>query len=45
MTTDQSKVTPPDDGLRRMLKWVFAALALTVLFAVIVVALTIRCLS
>jgi hypothetical protein len=31
-----------DTGLRRMLTWVFAALAATVLFAVVVVELTLR---
>ncbi len=37
-------VSPPgtDPGLRRMLTWVFAALILTVLFAVLVVELTLR---
>jgi hypothetical protein len=34
-----------DPGLRRMLKWVFAALILTVLFAVLVVELTLRWLN
>jgi hypothetical protein len=35
---------PPntDDGLRRILKWVFLVLVLTVLFALLVVELTIR---
>jgi hypothetical protein len=32
----------PDDGLRRMLKWVFVVLILAVLFALLVVELTIR---
>ena len=32
----------PDDGLRRMLKWVIVVLVLTVLFAVAVVELTLR---
>ncbi len=31
-----------DPGLRRMLKWVFAALILTVLFAIAVVEVTLR---
>lgn len=31
-----------DPGLRRMLTWVFVALILTVLFAVIVVEITLR---
>jgi hypothetical protein len=31
-----------DPGLRRMLKWVFAALILTVLFAILVVEVTLR---
>jgi hypothetical protein len=40
MATD----TPPpaDEGLRRLLKWVFVALILTVLFAVLVVEVTLR---
>jgi hypothetical protein len=33
---------PPDEGLRRMLKWVFIVLILTVLFAFLVVELTMR---
>lgn len=45
MTSHQSKTPPRDDGLRLMLKWVFVALALTVLFALAVVTLTIRWLS
>ncbi len=32
----------PDNGLRRMLKWVFVVFVLTVLFAVVVVELTLR---
>jgi hypothetical protein len=40
-------VSPPDadSGLRRMLKWVLAALILTVLFAVLMVELTLRWLN
>lgn len=50
MTTKSPQAPPPDsaaadNGLRRMLKWVFVALVLTVLFAMVVVALTIRWLS
>jgi hypothetical protein len=46
-TSDQISRTPaqsppPDQGLRRMLTWVFAALGLTVLFAILVVELTLR---
>jgi hypothetical protein len=33
---------PLDNGLRRMLTWVFVALVLSVLFAAIAVELTIR---
>ncbi len=36
---------PPDEGLRRMLKLVFVVLVLTVVFAMVVVWLTIRWLS
>jgi tetrahydromethanopterin S-methyltransferase subunit D len=35
-------LTVTDPGLRRLLKWVFAALVAVVLFAVIAVELTIR---
>ncbi|MEO8521366.1 MAG: hypothetical protein ABI603_08390 [Acidobacteriota bacterium] len=50
MTTESPHTPPPrtaaaDNGLRRMLKWVFVILVLTVLFAMVVVALTIRWLS
>lgn len=45
MTSEQPGTRPRDDGLRVMLKWVFVALALTVLFALVVVTLTIRWLS
>jgi hypothetical protein len=33
---------PPDGGLRSMLKWVFGALIITVLFGVLIVELTLR---
>lgn len=38
------QLPPPavDRGLRRMLTWVFAALVLTVLFAFLVVEITLR---
>jgi hypothetical protein len=39
---DAAPSPPPDQGLRRMLTWVFAALVLTVLFAILVVELTLR---
>jgi hypothetical protein len=42
MATDPPEAPPADDGLRRMLKWVFVVLILTVLFAVLVVELTLR---
>jgi hypothetical protein len=45
MTTDPPEAPPADDGLRRMLKWVFVVLILTVLFAVVVVEVTLRWLS
>lgn len=50
MTTTTPHTPPPDsaaadNGLRRMLKWVFVVLVLTVVFAMVVVALTIRWLS
>lgn len=45
MTSDPSRTRPRDDGLRVMLKWVFVALGLTVLFALAAVTLTIRWLS
>ena len=32
----------PDPGLRRMMKWVFGALVLTVLLAILVVEFTLR---
>jgi hypothetical protein len=46
-TSNQKSRTPapsprPDQGLRRMLTWVFVALGLTVLFAILVVELTLR---
>ncbi len=50
MTTESPQTPRPgtaaaDNGLRQMLKWVFVVLVLTVLFAMVVVALTIRWLS
>jgi hypothetical protein len=42
MATDPPEASPADEGLRRMLKWVFVVLILTVLFAVLVVELTLR---
>jgi len=42
MATDPPEAPPPDEGLRRMLKWVFVVLILTVLFAVLVVEFTLR---
>ena len=42
MTTEPPETPPADEGLRRMLKWVFVVLILTVLFAVVVVEFTIR---
>jgi hypothetical protein len=45
MATDPPEAPPADDGLRRMLKWVFVVLVLTVLFAVVVVEFTLRWLS
>jgi hypothetical protein len=37
-----SQAAGSDEGLRRMLKWVFVALVLTILFALVAVELTIR---
>jgi hypothetical protein len=42
MATDPPEAPAPDEGLRRMLKWVFVVLILTVLFAVLVVEFTLR---
>ena len=42
MTTDPPAAPPPDEGLRRKLKWAFVVLILTVLFAVLVVEFTLR---
>ncbi len=50
MTTELPHTPPPDtaaadNGLHWMLKWVFVVLVLTVLFAMVMVTLTIRWLS
>jgi hypothetical protein len=37
-----SPATGVDPGLRRLMTWVFAALVLTLLFAILVVELTLR---
>lgn len=42
MTDTNRSPDIPDRGLRRMLTWVFVALILTVLLAVLVVELTLR---
>jgi hypothetical protein len=42
MASDPQETPAPDEGLRRMLKWVFVVLILTVLFAVVVVEFTLR---
>lgn len=42
MGADPPDAPGTDAGLRRMLTWVFAVLILTVLFAVVVVELTLR---
>jgi hypothetical protein len=42
MPDNPTSTVNADPGLRRMLKWVFGALILTVLFAVLVVELTLR---
>jgi hypothetical protein len=42
MATDRPDPPARDEGLRRMLKWVFVALVLSVLFGAVVVELTIR---
>lgn len=42
MATDQPDTPGSDEGLRRMLKWVFVVLIVTVLFAVVVVEVTLR---
>jgi hypothetical protein len=44
-SSDGNGSPPPpetDEGLRRMLKWVFVVLVLTVLFALLAVEFTIR---
>jgi hypothetical protein len=44
-SSDSTGSQPPpdaDEGLRRMLKWVFVVLVLTVLFALLAVEFTIR---
>lgn len=45
MTTDPATPPAPDQGLRRMLFWVFVVLVVTVVFAMVAVALTIRWLA
>lgn len=45
MTTDQHPPPGEDQGLRRMLFWVFVVLVVTVVFAMVAVGLTIRWLS
>jgi hypothetical protein len=42
MSDDQSKPAAADPDLRRMMKWVFAALILTVAAAILVVEVTLR---
>lgn len=42
MSEDLHDNLPPDPGLRRVMKWVFGALVLTVLVAVLVVEFTLR---
>jgi hypothetical protein len=42
MQPNQLQEPQPDPGLRRMLTWVFGVLIATVVFAMIVVGLTIR---
>jgi hypothetical protein len=42
MPTDPPEAPPADEGLRRMLKWVFVVLIATVLFALVVVEFTLR---
>jgi hypothetical protein len=42
MATDRPDPPASDEGLRRMLKWVFVVFVATVVFAVIVVELTLR---
>jgi hypothetical protein len=39
---DSPLPAPADEGLRRMLKWVFVVLILTVLFALVAVEFTMR---
>jgi hypothetical protein len=38
----EEKTPPADTGLRRLMIWVFGALILTVLFAILVVEVTLR---
>lgn len=42
MPDDHSKPVAEDPGLRRMMKWVFGALILTVAVAILVVEMTLR---
>jgi hypothetical protein len=42
MTGSPEQNGPPDRGLNTMLKWVFGALIISVLFGIIVVELTLR---
>jgi hypothetical protein len=42
MATDPPEAPAADEGLRRMLKWVFVVLIVTVLFALVVVEFTLR---
>ena len=42
MPDDQSKPAAADPDLRRMMKWVFGALILTVAIAILVVEVTLR---
>jgi hypothetical protein len=44
MPDDPAPAAPPpiDPGLRRLLKWTFGALILTILFAILVVEITLR---
>jgi hypothetical protein len=42
MADDQTKQAAADPGLRRIMKWVFGALILTVAVAILVVEFTLR---
>jgi hypothetical protein len=42
MPDDHSQPATEDPGLRRMMKWVFGALILTVAVAILVVEMTLR---